>query len=84
MPKKLTLEQFIEKAKTIYGNKYNYSNFKYVNYKTKGEIICKKHGSFFKTPEKFLVQKEKCPKCKLEEKINFQLSFEKKCSKPRF
>lgn len=77
MPRKLTLEQFIEKAKTIYGNKYSYSNFKYVNYKTKGEIICKEHGSFFKTPEKFLVQKEKCPKCKLEEKIKFQLFFEK-------
>lgn len=64
--KRLTKEQFIERATEIYP-KYNYSYFDYKNYKTKGKIICPKHGEFYKTPEKLLVVKEKCPKCNIEE-----------------
>lgn len=32
---KLTTEEFISKAKGIHGDKYNYSNVNYINYKTK-------------------------------------------------
>ena len=76
MPKKLTKEQFIEKASNIFCE-YDYSKFNYINYKTKGEIICKKHGSFYKTPEKILVQKERCPKCNLEEKIKVEVDLKR-------
>lgn len=40
MSKKLTQEEFIKKAKVIHGNKYDYSQVKYINTKTKVLIIC--------------------------------------------
>ena len=42
----MTLEIFILKAKIVHGDKYIYSKFIYINSKTKGTIICKKHGEF--------------------------------------
>ena len=54
MPRKKTLSDFISKAISIYGNKYGYSRVEYINSSTKVEILCPKHGSFFKTPQKFL------------------------------
>ena len=44
MPKRKTLEEFIEQAKHVHGNKYNYSKVEYVNNKTKVCIICPEHG----------------------------------------
>jgi len=52
--KKLTQKEFIEKAKQIHGNKYNYNLVKYKNNKTKVKIICPKHGMFEQTPNKHL------------------------------
>ena len=63
MSKKLTTEQFIEKAKLIHGDKYDYSKTIYINYSTKIEIICKKHGSFFQTPNGHLEGKDGCNYC---------------------
>lgn len=45
--RKLTKEEFIEKAKIIHKNKYDYSKVKYVNYSTKVCIICPEHGDFW-------------------------------------
>ena len=50
MSKKLTREQFIEKAKELHGDKYDYSNVEYVNNHTKVCIICPEHGEFWQTP----------------------------------
>ena len=60
--KKLTTEEFIEKACKIHGNKYDYSKVKYVNSETKVCIICPKHGEFYQTPHSHLTG-EGCPKC---------------------
>jgi very-short-patch-repair endonuclease len=49
--KKLTQEEFIERSKKIYGDKYDYSKTKYINLNTKVEIVCKIHGSFIQSPE---------------------------------
>lgn len=38
--------KFIEKAREIHGNKYDYSKVKYLNNRTKVCIICPKHGEF--------------------------------------
>lgn len=46
MPKKITKEEFIERAKKVHGNKYDYSKFEYINFYTPSTIICKKHGEF--------------------------------------
>ena len=45
----LTTEEFIEKARQIHGNKYDYSKVKYVNNKAKVCIICPEHGEFWQT-----------------------------------
>ncbi len=41
---------FIEKARKIHGDKYNYSKVEYVNSKTKVCIICPEHGEFWQAP----------------------------------
>ncbi len=56
-----TLE-FIKKANKIHNNKYDYSKFIYVNAKTKGIIICPKHGEFEQIPDLHL-QGFGCHKC---------------------
>ena len=63
MPRKKTLSDFISTAISIYGNKYDYSRVDYINSTTKVEILCHKHGPFFKSPEKFLNAKQGCSEC---------------------
>ena len=60
--KKLTREKFIEKAKKVYGNKYDYSKVEYVNVDTKVCIICPIHGEFWQRPDHFF-DGHGCPKC---------------------
>ena len=60
--KKLTTKEFIEKAKKIHGNKYDYSKVEYINNLTKVCIICPKHGQFWQTPNKHLTGCN-CPFC---------------------
>lgn len=62
MSKKLTTKEFIEKARKIHGDKYNYSKVEYVNSKTKVCIICPEHGEFWQTPTAHL-NGQGCPKC---------------------
>ena len=57
-----SLEQFLQEAKKIHGNKYDYSQVEYVNYQTKVTIICPKHGEFTQSPTAHL-QGNGCPKC---------------------
>lgn len=63
MPKKLTTEDFIERAKAIHGDKYNYSKTEYVNKSTKVCITCPVHGDFWQTPHAHTVKNSGCPKC---------------------
>jgi len=63
MPKKLTIKNFIQKAKSVHGNKYDYSETNYVNSQLKVIIICKKHGKFLQTPNSHL-NGTNCKKCK--------------------
>lgn len=61
---KIGKEGFIAKAKNIHGDTYDYSNVVYNDNKTKVEILCPSHGSFFVTPNSHLSQKTGCPKCR--------------------
>lgn len=65
-----SIEQFIEEARKIHGEKYNYSKVDYKNNKTKVEIICPKHGSFYQQPKSHL-QKNGCAKCKTKSLNDF-------------
>ena len=53
---------FIEKAKEIHGEKYDYSNVEYKNNREKICIICPEHGKFWQSPDKHLYG-QGCPKC---------------------
>jgi len=59
----LTTEEFIQKAKLIHGDKYNYLKVEYKNNNTKVCIICPEHGEFWQNPIHHL-KKHGCPKCK--------------------
>lgn len=57
--------KFISRANKIHKNKYDYSQIIYVNSRTKVEIICPYHGSFWITP-KCHVQRRSCKQCWLD------------------
>ena len=63
MPNKLTAEEFIERAKKVHGDKYDYSLVEYVNSKSKVKIICPVHGIFEQRPNSHL-NGNGCPECK--------------------
>ena len=60
--KRLRKEEFIEKAKLIHGDKYDYSEVKYENVNTKITIICPEHGAYIQLPINHLMG-QGCPKC---------------------
>lgn len=61
-------EAFIEKAKLVHGDKYDYSKVDYINARTRIEIVCKKHGSFLVFPSQHLLRGKgvNCRKCSVE------------------
>ena len=70
MTKKLTTEEFIAKAKTKHGDKYDYSKVNYVNSKTKVQINCDVHGIFEQMPNNHY-KGQGCPKCGKVKLSNF-------------
>ena len=60
--KRLTINEFIEKAREVHGDKYNYDAVKYDNINTKITIICPIHGNFEQIPMNHLLG-QGCPKC---------------------
>lgn len=50
MSKKLTIEEFIKRAKSVHGNKYDYSKTEYNGMFENVCIICPIHGEFFQSP----------------------------------
>lgn len=76
-PKQITKEQFIERAREIHGNKYNYDKINYVTLYKDVEIICPKHSSFFQKPTIHIHSKSNCPECNVskgEEQISIFLN----------
>ena len=62
-------EVFIDKAKKIHGDKYDYSKTLYIKSSEKVIIICKIHGPFTQTPTKHL-SKQGCITCGGRKKLN--------------
>lgn len=62
--KKYTLEEFIEKAKKIHGDKYDYSKVVYISMDDKIKIYCKKCKKYFYQKPAAHIQKQGCPYCK--------------------
>ena len=59
---KLTKEDFIEKARLIHGDRYDYSKVEYINSRVKVCIVCPEHGEFWQEPTSHLSGR-KCPSC---------------------
>lgn len=70
--------QFIENAKKIHGDKYDYSKVIYKNNKTHVIIICPIHGEFLQRPDKHL-RGQGCDKC--ADELN---GFNKRLSQEEF
>lgn len=67
-------EDFVRKSKEIFGELYEYpDNMIYINSSTKVNIICKKHGEFWKTPNNHLSKRQGCPICE-ESKGELEIS----------
>jgi len=54
MGKRLTQEEFIERAKLKHSDRYDYSKVEYIGSKNKIVIICKEHGNFNQIPDNHL------------------------------
>lgn len=61
--KNITTETWVEKAKNIHGDKYDYSLVNYVNSTTKVTIICPMHGKLQQYPSNHLIGNGGCIKC---------------------
>ena len=61
--KKMSQQEFIDKANKIHNNKYNYSETIFENIKLKVKIVCPIHGVFEQNAHSHL-SGEGCPKCK--------------------
>ena len=63
-----TKEVFIDKAETVHGDVYIYSNDDYVSASTHVDIICVRHGVFSMRPNAHL-RGGRCPRCVKQEKF---------------
>lgn len=60
---KSTTKEFVEKARKIHGERYDYSLVIYINARTKVKIICPKHGIFEQTARNHINSKQGCTEC---------------------
>ena len=57
-----TIDEFIEKARKVHGDKYDYSKVEYKGSSVKICIICHEHGEFWQIPSSHLTGCG-CPYC---------------------
>ena len=50
MGRKVTINEFLDRAKAAHGDRYDYSQVRFLNTSTKVKIICPKHGPFMQLP----------------------------------
>ena len=62
LKKQLTTNDFLERARKCHGDRYDYSNVKYINSRIPVLITCTTHGAFRQNPQKHW-NGEGCPKC---------------------
>ena len=66
---KYTTESWIEKARELHGERFDYSKTIYTGSQDKIKIICKRHGAYRQVASKHLAGNN-CPKCFNEDKSN--------------
>lgn len=82
MGRKLNTEQFIQTAKEIHGDKFDYSKTIYISYQKPITIICSEHGEFCELPNNHITHSTKytyygCRLCYLKYKgLKYRLTTE--------
>lgn len=62
MPRRLTQDEFIERARSVHGDKYDYSKVEYKGKEQKVLIICPEHGEFWQESNSHM-RGSGCPVC---------------------
>lgn len=60
---KMSFQDFINRAREVHGDRYDYTEVKIDNYRSKVIIICKTHGRFKQSAENHYSSGAGCPKC---------------------
>lgn len=72
MPSKISYDEFLKRARSVHGDKYDYSNVDLSKgFHSPVKIICPIHGEFYQTPVSH-VRGSNCPKCSVEKVHNEQ------------
>lgn len=74
---KYNTQTFIERAKKVHGNKFNYDKSIFINVKKPVSICCKIHGDFTQMPDKHINAKHGCPKCDKSHKKDLEYFLRK-------
>ena len=69
MPSKLTKEKFIQKARIVHGDIFDYSIANYIGILDKIWIICPKGHKFEQQPSRHLYRRQGCPECRPNDKL---------------
>ena len=72
MPRKFTTEMFIDAAKKVHGDRYDYSNVVYKNQTTHVTIRCKEHGEFNQVPAYHIHSAAGCPACVSNDRLTLE------------
>jgi hypothetical protein len=73
--RKSNTDKYVKKLKEIFGTKYDFSKFEYVNNRVKSCVICPEHGEFWARPID-LLHGHGCPSCARKFKISENSVFE--------
>lgn len=68
----MSTEDFVQKAKLVHGDRFDYSKTKFIDSRTKVCITCRVHGDFFQRPDSHLDGRCGCPACRT-------LNYKKTC-----
>ena len=79
MPKRLTQDEWIARAKAVHNDRYSYENVVYTNKSTKVTIRCHVHGLFEQLAGNHL-QGKGCAKCSKNRRMNTEMFIEKAIS----
>ena len=61
---RLTTAAFIARARSVHGDKYDYSKTVYTTSANPVEVHCPEHGAFFPRANNHVNLKSECPACK--------------------
>lgn len=70
--RKSTTVEFIERARVVHGDEFDYSEVVYTSSRHPVIVICNTHGRFHVTPNKHISARQKCPKCCSNTKLSNQ------------